>query len=293
MSAGRGSRALLAISGFCLVGFTIALVAVVTSQLALMSVLDSSRAQRAADQIARSRFTSGVIEQTVERSVTPLTGPDVATQLGVATSSDARVTSVVSSSLMAAHRQIVAADPGPAVDGNVEVREAIAQSVIDSATAAGFDPAAFGLDVTTIDAGAITNGSGSGGQVSVVPTNVPTLGLKVVAERTRVIALLAMLVLGIVAFIAHPRPGRGLRRLGFSTTIVCATWLVGMLVAGWIIGLVANTLFGEMLQDVWNDAVPSMLLFVGAGALIGLGVVVLGIAVDGYTNQRTQQRGYS
>ncbi len=34
---------------------------------------------------------------------------------------------------------------------------------------------------------------------------------------------------------------------------------------GWIIGLVANTLFGEMLQTVWNDAIPSMLLLVGAG----------------------------
>lgn len=292
MSDRRRSRAPLVISGLCLTGFTIALAALVSSQLALMSILDTTRAQRAADQIARSRFTSEVIEQAIERSFTPLTGPDVARQLAVATSSDPQVSDVVSSSLMGAHRQIVDADPGPAVDGNVQVRRAVARSVLDSATSVGLDPAAFGLDVAAIDAFPFGDESAAGEQLSVVPTDVPTLGLHVIAERTRIVAALAMFVLGSVALIAHPLPGRGLRRLGASIAVVCGVWLVGMLVAGWVIDLIANTLFGEMLQDVWRDATPSMLLLVGAGLLIGLGVAVSGIALDGYTRQRSQQRDW-
>jgi hypothetical protein len=68
--------------------------------------------------------------------------------------------------------------------------------------------------------------------------------------------------------------------------IVCGAWLVGLLVTGWIIGLVADTLFGEMLQTVWNDAVASMLLLVGAGVVIGAGVVFAGIAADGWARDR-------
>lgn len=280
------------VSGFFLAGFTIALAALISSQLALMSILDTSRAQRAADQIAGSRFTTEVIEQTVERSFTPLTGPEVARQLAVATSSDPHVSDVVSSSLMGAHRQIVDADPGPAVDGNVQVRQAVAQSLLDSAAAVGLDPAALGIDVSAIDVSAFGDGTTGSQQLSVVPNDVPTLGLHVVAERTRIIAALTLFVFGFVALVAHPRTGRGLRRLGVSIAVVCGAWLAGMLVAGWIIALVSNTLFGEMLQDVWTDAIPSMLLLVGAGLMIGLGMAVAGIALDGFTRQRSQQRGY-
>lgn len=279
----------LAIAGFCAVMFAIALATLVSSQLALMSILDPARAQRAADQIATSRFTADVIAQTVERAVTPIAGPDIASQLATATSTDPNVTSVVSSSLMGAHRQIVDASAGPAVDGNVAVRTAIAQSILDNATQAGFDPAALGIDATNLDALGLDQADAQAGLPSVVPTDVPSLGLKRIAEVTRVIALLALFVFGFVAVIAHPRPGRGLRRLGVAMATVCGAWLVGLLVTSWIIGLMANTLFGEMLQDVWNDAVPSMLLLVGAGVVIGVGVIVAGIALDGYARQRAQR----
>jgi hypothetical protein len=53
--------------------------------------------------------------------------------------------------------------------------------------------------------------------------------------------------------------------------------------------LVANTLFGEMLQAVWSDAVPSMLLLVGAGVTIGAGVVFAGIAADGWAAERSRR----
>ena len=290
MTDGRDSTVQLAIAGFCVAMFTIALGALVSSQLALMSVLDSARAERAADQIATSRFTADVIEQTVERAVTPIAGTEIASQLATATSSDPQVTAVVSSSLMGAHRQIVDADVGAVPDGNVAVRTAIAQSVLDTATAAGFDPAAAGIDVANLDQLGLDAAVEQAGVPSVVPTSVPDLGLHRVAETTRIIAALALFAFGFVAVIAHPRPGRGLRRLGVAAVIISAAWLVGLLVTGWIIGLVANTLFGEMLQTVWNDAVPSMLLLVGAGVVLGAGVVMAGIATDGWAQQRAQRR---
>jgi hypothetical protein len=292
MADGRTSRAQLALSGFCVAMFTIALGALVSSQLSLMSVLDPARAQRAADQIATSRFTADVIEQTVERAVTPIAGNDIAARLAAVTSTDPQVTGVVSSSLIGAHRQIVDPDAPSAPDGNVAVRRAIAQSVLDSATAAGFDPVAAGIDPNDLDALQLDAAAEQAGLPSVVPNNVPQLGLRQVAETTRVIAGVALVVFGVVAVLAHPRSGRGLRRLGVATLIVCGAWLVGLLVTGWIIDLVANTLFGEMLQTVWNDAVPSMLLLVGAGVVIGAGVVFAGIAFDGWARERERRNAW-
>jgi hypothetical protein len=292
MADGRTSRAQLALSGFCVAMFTIALGALVSSQLSLMSVLDPARAQRAADQIATSRFTADVIEQTVERAVTPIAGDDVAARLAAVTSTDPQVTGVVSSSLIGAHRQIVDPDAPSAPDGNVAVRRAIAQSVLDSATAAGFDPVAAGIDPTDLDALQLDAAAEQAGLPSVVPNNVPQLGLRQVADTTRVIAAVVLLVFGVVAVLAHPRSGRGLRRLGVATVVVCGAWLVGLLVTGWIIDLVANTLFGEMLQTVWSDAVPSMLLLVGAGVVIGAGVVFAGIAFDGWARERERRNAW-
>jgi hypothetical protein len=292
MADGRDASAQVAFAGFCAAVFTIALAALVSSQLALMSVLDPARAQRAADQIATSRFTADVIGQTVERAVTPIAGADVAARLAAVTSTDPRVTGVVSSSLIGAHRQIVDRDAPSAPDGNVAVRTAIAQSVFDTATAAGLDPAAAGIDPSNLDALQLEAVAEQAGLPAVVPSDVPRLGLRQVAETTRVIAGLALVVFGLVAVLAHPRSGRGLRRLGIATVAVCGAWLVGLLVTGWIIDLVENTLFGEMLQTVWNDAVPSMLLLVGAGVVIGAGVVFAGIAFDGWTRERQRRHAW-
>jgi hypothetical protein len=292
MADGAGSTAQLAIAGFCVAMFTIALAALISSQLALMSVLDPTRAGTVADQIATSRFTADVIEQTVARAVTPLAGADIAAQLASTTSSDPQVTGVISSALTGAHRQVV--DPGvpPAQDGNVAVRAAIARSLLDASTAAGFDPVAVGIDPSDLEALELDVVAEQAGLPSVVPSNVPRLGLRQVAETTRVIAGLALFVFGVVAVIAHPRPGRGLRRLGIVTTIVSGVWLVGLLVTGWIIGMVADTLFGEMLQTIWNDAVPTMLLLVGACAVIGAGVVFAGIAADGWARERARRNAW-
>lgn len=292
MNGGRGSSAQRTIAGFCVAIFTIALGGLVSSQLLLMSVLDPARADQAADQIATSRFTADVIEQTVSRALTPIAGAELASQLATATATDPRVTDVISSSLMNAHEAIVDPDVGSMPDGNVAVRTAISESVLDAATAAGFDPASLGIDVSAVDGLGLETAAEQAGLPPVVPTRVPSLGLEQVAEVTRMIAGIALFVFGFAAVVVHPRPGRGLRRLGVVGVVVCSTWLAGLLVTGWVIGLVADTLFGEMLQTVWNDAVPSMLLLVVAGVVIGAGVVFAGIAADGWSQERARRRAW-
>lgn len=295
MSERRGSGAQLAIAGACVALFTIALAALVSSQLSLMSVLDPIRAEAAAEQIATSRFTADVIDQTVQQAVTPVAGAEIASQLATATSTDPAVTGVISSSLMAAHRTVVDPDANSAPDGNVAVRTAIGQSVLDTATAAGLDPAVVGIDVAALDALDTLDleaAAERAGLPSVVPTSVPTLGLEQVAQTTRIIAAIALFVFGFAAVVVHPRPGRGLRRLGIAALAVCGAWLAGLLVTGWIIGSIADTLFGEMLQTVWSDAVPSMLLLVGAGAVIGAGVVFAGVAADGWAQERARRSSW-
>jgi hypothetical protein len=292
MADGRGSRAQLAIAGFCVAMAAISLGALVSAQLASMSVLDAARAERAADQIATSRFTADVVEQTVQRAVAPIAGDEIAIQLATATSTDPRVTGAVSSSLMGAHRLIVDPEAGAVPDGNATVRTAIATSILDTATASGLDPAAVGIDATNLDGLALDAAADEAGLPSVVPTNVPSLGLRQVADNTRLVAAIGLFVFGFGAVVINPRPGRGLRRLGVVATIVCGAWLVGMIVTGWIIGLVANTLFGEMLQTVWNDAISAMLLLVGAGVLIGLGLAFAGLAFDGWSDARSRRNAW-
>lgn len=297
MTDGQGSTSRLAVAGFCAAMFAICLGMLVSSQLALMSVLDSARAERAAEQIATSRFTADVIEQTVERAVAPVAGTEIAAQLAAATSADPAVTNAVSSALIGAHHLIVDPDVGTVPDGNVTVRTAIARSVLDTATAAGLDPAAAGIDVTSLDELSLDQlgldtAVEQSGLPSVVPTDVPQLGLRRVAETTRLVAAVALFVFGFIAVVAHPRPGRSLRRLGIAAMVVSGAWLAGLLVTGWAIGVGAETLFGEMLQTVWNDAVTSMLLLVGAGVALGAGVAFAGIAADGWARERERRSAW-
>ena len=181
-------------------------------------------------------------------------------------------------------------DADPTTDGNAAVRTAIAESLLDSAMAGGLGPAAVGVDVESVEALQLDVADDEAGLASVVPTSVPSLGLRQLAETTRVIAAIALGVFGVIAVLAHPSSGRGLRRLGFVTVIVCGAWLVGLFVTGRIIALIADTLLGELLQTVWTDAVPPMLLLVTAGVVIGAGVVLAGIAAEGWARQRAVRR---
>ncbi|WP_040494934.1 hypothetical protein [Ilumatobacter nonamiensis] len=284
MSRRGGSSGRLALAGFAAAGFAIALVAFVSAQLALMSVLDANRAERAAAEIAASRFAADVIDQTVTNAIAPIAGESIAQQAAAVASNDPTVIRVVETSLLDAHRQIVDRDaPDEVVDGNVAVGSAIVTSVADTAAANGIDVGALGLgDPATLDSAAIAT---EAGLPDVVPDDLPRLGLRDVAETTRTIALVAMLVFAAIAVLAHPRPGRSLRGIGMKVAIVTGAWLVALLVIGWVIGLVSNTLFGEMLDAVWFDAVPSMLFLVGAGVAIGIALVFAGISVDGFSRE--------
>ena len=279
------------VAGIAAAVVTVALTTVMAAQLMLMSVLDTARAEQAADQIAQSRFTAEIVAQTVTRAVAPVAGPELAAQLATAASTDPLVASTVSAALLDAHRQMVERDPGPSVDGNAEVNAAIVQSVLDGAGAAGIDLAAVGLDGVTLDDLPLDAAASGAGLPSVVPDDVPALGLRQIAETTRVLALLVLFGAGAVAVVAHPRPGRGVAELGISTILVCAVWLAGLLVGGWVIGLIDATLFGEMLDDVWSDAVPSMLLLTLGGVVIGVGLWFGGLALDGFARSRRPPPG--
>ncbi len=290
-----GARGALAIAGLAAAGFALALAALVGSQLAIMSVLDAARAERAATQIAESRFTADVIEQTVRGAVEPVAGEAVADELAIAASTDPRVITAVSATLLAAHGGLVDPDLRYSGDGNTVVDRAIVGSVIDGAERAGIDLGAVGVgDVSLGDAtlgGARLDAiAEQAGLPSVVPSEVPDLGLRRVAETTRIIALIVLLAFGLLAVFAHPRPGRSFRRLGSIAVVLCGGWLVGLLVAGWVIDRTTSTLFGEMIETVWSDAVPSMLLLVGAGMLIGAGLWVAGTVADGVTRQPSMTR---
>jgi len=115
-----------------------------------------------------------VIEQTVERAVTPIAGAEVATQLAAVTSTDPTVTNAVSSALIGAHRLIVDPDVGSVPDGNVSVRTAIARSVLDTATAAGLDPAAVGIDVASLDQISLESASATACAMAQLPDIQPT-----------------------------------------------------------------------------------------------------------------------
>lgn len=280
MTSERGSRGRRIVAGCCAAGVTIALVALVTAQLALMSILDSSRAERAAEQIARSRFTADIIEQTVIRAVAPVAGADIAEHAATAASTDPDVLRVVEAALVDAHRQIVDPDaPADVLDGNAAVGTAIATSIRDTAAANGIDLAGF--DPTAIDRNAELP--------EVVPTDLPRLGLRQAAQTVRAIALIAMILAALLAFFIHPRPGRSLRGLGVQTAIITGIWFIAMVVTGWVIDRFANTLFGEMIDVVWSDSVPAMLLLVGAGVVIGIALALGGMALDGYDRDRRRR----
>lgn len=276
MNNGRESRGRVVVAGLAATVFAIAFAALVSSQLALMSVLDADRAERAAAQIAESRFTADLVDQTVIRAIAPIAGDALAQQAATVASNDPDVIRVVEKSLLDAHGQIVDRDPPKqVVDGNTAVGSAIVTSFVDNASANGVDVAALGFDPATI--------AGQAGTPQVVPTDLPRLGLRDIADNTRTIALAVAIVFALAAVLIHPSPGRSLRGLGVRTMVITGTWLVALLVAGWLIGLSSNTLFGEMIQAVWSNAVTSMLFLVGAGVAIGASLVFAGISLDGFT----------
>jgi hypothetical protein len=271
MAIDDGSRSRRYLSGVFAAGFTIALIVLRAAQLALMSILDAQRAERAAEQISTSRFTENLVEQAVTETIGGVVDPAVVSQVTAAVGVDPAVQRIVEISLIDAYRQVVDADPpAPATLGAAVGNEAVGTAISRALSEAG---ELSGIDLTPLS-GQIT-------APAVLPDDLPRLGLRTVAERSRLISALLAVIFAAAAIALHPRPGRALRGLGWKAAVACGAWIAAMLIVGWVIGLTARTLFGEMLQDIWTEAVPSMLLLVTAGAVLGVGLFFAGLAVDG------------
>jgi hypothetical protein len=250
----------------------VAMATLVSSQLALMSVLDAERAEDAAATVAQSRFTGDLIERTVRGAVDPVLDESSATFVAVSTSQDPRVRELVRTSLVTAHQQVVDPDASP-VDASSDAT--VRTAIVEAVTEAG---AQTGVDVSTV--------TGALEAPSVLPEEVPSFGLRPFAENVRLLAALVVLLASLAVLAFHPRPGRGVAGLGWKFGIVFGAWFAALLVVGWIVGAVAETLFGELLDSIWSDAVPAMLLLCGAGLLLSVGLWFGGVALDGLTARR-------
>ncbi len=294
-TAGDGNGGRRMASALFAVLFSISAGVLLASQLSLMSVLDTGRAERAAREIADSEFTAQLIGETVEQAIGPVLGqqnidPSIAAQVATATSTDPRVREVVRTSLVAAHRQVVdaesASDVASAGD-DAGGDQAVDDQVIDEQVQAAIDEALAAASATSgVDLSGVTVEVGSN---EVVPADLPEIGLRLIAERARAIAGVLAVVFGLIAVTVHPRPGRALAGLGWKLVIVSGTWVVALLVVGWVIDRIDQTLFGEMLGSIWSNAVPSMLLLVVAGVVIGVGTWLGGLALDGFIADRADR----
>lgn len=250
--------------------FAAAFAAMLAAQLSLMSFLDTARAEAVADEVAASAFVTGLVDDAVRAAVAPVAGDEIARQVSAAASADPRVRGVVRAALVSGHRQLV--DPSaPRGTGRAQVDTVVADVVDDLS-------AEFGVDL-----------GGVADQVrvpSVRPAQVPDVGLRSLALVTRAVAALIAALAAAACIAVHPRPALGLAAIGARAAIVCGVWGVSLLVVGWVIGRVADTVFGELLEAIWSSAAPSVLGVVGAGVLLGVGTWLGGRSIDGFSQSR-------
>ncbi len=245
--------------------FAAAFAAMLAAQLSLMSFLDTARAESVADEVAASAFVTGLVDDAVRNAVAPVAGDEVAREVAAAASSDPRVRGVVRSALVSGHRQLV--DPSAPRGTSPRQVDAVVSDVVGDLSAQ------FGVDL-----------SGAAEQVRVPdarPAQVPDVGLRDLALITRAVAALLAVVAAGACVALHPRPALGLAAIGARAAIVCGTWGVTLLVVGWVVGRVADTLFGELIEAIWSSAAPAVLGVVGAGVLLGVGTWLGGRAIDG------------
>jgi hypothetical protein len=273
MDGGRGSSGRRWVAALFAVVAAAAMAVLVSSQLSLMSVLDADRADDAARDVAASRFTGELIEQAVRSAVAPVLDDSTAALVATTTSEDQNVRDIVRIALLSAHHQVVDPDSAPPDDAVTDdsVRTALADALVAAGVRAGVDVRGVADQVAA---------------PNVLPDRVPKFGLRPLAENARTIAAIIAVVSGIAAVVIHPRPGRGLAGLGWKLAIVFGVWFVSLLVIGWVIDSISETLFGELMQSVWSDAAPAMLLLCGAGLLLCAGAWFGGVALDGLMTRR-------
>jgi hypothetical protein len=213
---------------------------------------------------------AGLIDDAVRNAVTPIVGPVLADDVARSASTDPRVRDVVRRSLVSAHRQVV--DPtAPRGTSSNEVELVVAQVLDDVGQRTGVDLGGLAPQLQLPEAR---------------PARTPDVGLRSVATTTRLLGAVVAVVAGFAAVAVHPRPARGLSGLGARVVFVCGGWVVVLLVIGWSIDRVAETLFGELLDALWSSAAPAMLGMVAAGVLLGAGTWLGGRAIDGLASAR-------
>lgn len=250
--------------------FAVAFAAMLAAQLSLMSVLDMGRARTVADEVARSAFVTGLVDDAVRNAVAPVAGDDLARQVAATASTDPRVRGIVRSALVSSHRQLV--DPDAPVGVASPQVDAVVGGVVDDIGEQ------LGVDLTgVVDRVQIPDARAD---------RVPAVGLRDLALVTRAIAALVAAIAAIACVLVHPRPALGLAAIGGRVAIVCGIWVVTLLVLGWVIGRVADTLLGELLDAIWAAAAPTVLGVVGGGVLLGVGVWLGGRAVEGILRER-------
>ena len=249
--------------------FVVALGVAIGAQLAIMSVLDSERADDAARTVAESEFAVELVDDAVRRAVSPTTGDELGAQIAQQASTDPRVAEVLRLGLIDAHRSIVEPD-AVASTGSAEVQTVLDDLLTEAETRTGIDLAAVRSDV---------------GAPAIDPRFVPDAGARPLTKGVRTLAAVVALIAALLAVAVHPRPGRAIAGLGIGSAIVCGVWAVVLFVLGWLIGTFSGTLFGRLLDAIWRASSSAMLLAVGAGAVLGIARWFGGVAVDGFTRR--------
>lgn len=254
--------------------FAASFAAVLAAQLSLMSLLDTDRAAAVADEVAGSAFVTALVDDAIRNAVAPVVGDEVAVQVAATASTDPRVRGVVRAALVSGHRQIV--DPSaPRGTTTVEVDTVVTDVVAELGDDLGVDLAVVGEQLRVPETR---------------PERLPAVGLRDLAATTRLVAAIVAAVAAMACIAVHPRPALGAAAIGARAAIVSAVWTVGLLVAGWVIGRVSGTLFGELLEAIWSSAAPAVIGVAVSGVLLGVGTWLGGRAVDGLVDGRRARR---
>lgn len=274
------SRARRRIAAGAVAVTTAAFTMVLVAQLALMSILDTARADRAATDVAASRFTTDLIDRTVRTAVGGFVDPTITDRLAAAATSDPDVRAVVRSSLITSHRQLVDPDDpiAAAADRGADARvDAVIADVLERVGTES------GVDLSTLAPRLATS--------EVAPAELPAVGLGPIATRTRRWAGLVALVAATTALAIAPSRGRTTASIGRNVTVIAGVWTIALFGVGRLLDLLGTTLLGEVLVAVWSNAVPAMAALTIAVTVLGVGTWFAGIAWRGLGEGPPARRG--
>lgn len=249
------------------------------AHLALVSVLDPARADRAASEIAASRLTTQLIDSTVRGAVGGVLDPSLTSEVVDAAAADPTVRDLVRRSLVTSHRQLVDPDgvslpaAGPAV-ADADIDAAIGRVLDRVGVERGVDLSGVlpGIDIT-----------------GVAPEQLPGVGLGPLTERARLVAAVIAVVAAAAALAVTPLTGQALVTIGRGATVVSGVWVLALFGVSRLLEFVASTLLGEVLATIWRDAVPTMIALCVACTVLAAGTWMGGVSMRGYATARRER----